>query len=332
MPTSNDNSTRLAYRKNCQRVIFFMSNKESRSINEQIALLKGRGMKIDDELEAYHLLSHVSYYRLKGYWWDMQSDKEIHLFRNNADFKEVITRYKYDKELRILLFGAIETIEVALRTKLIYHLSQSYSGQFYTQPSLFEDKAIFHEQIATLKSEFLRSNKPFVKEFKTKYGVWNGRICTDLKENPDSWILFELASFGTLSKIYKNLYHQLPEKARIANDFGLNLHSELSSWLEAITYLRNLVAHHSRLFGRTMVKKPMLPSNPRGLWHTTPIDELTRKKPYAIIVSLLYMCNALGEGGQFKHKVIAFIKSYPCILASKLGFPYDWEKEPIWEY
>ena len=58
-----------------------MSNKESRSINEQIALLKGRGMKIDDELEAYHLLSHVSYYRLKGYWWDMQSDKEIHLLR-----------------------------------------------------------------------------------------------------------------------------------------------------------------------------------------------------------------------------------------------------------
>lgn len=72
-----------------------MSNKESRSINEQIALLKRRGMRIDDELEAYHLLSHVSYYRLKG----------------------------YDKELRILLFGAIETIEVALRTKLIYHLS-----------------------------------------------------------------------------------------------------------------------------------------------------------------------------------------------------------------
>ena len=96
-------------------------------------------MKIDYELEAYHLLSHISYYRLKGYWWDMQSDKKIHLFRNNADFKEVVTRYKYDKELRILLFGAIETIEVALRTKLIYHLSQSYRGQFYTQPFLFED-------------------------------------------------------------------------------------------------------------------------------------------------------------------------------------------------
>ena len=108
MPTSNDNSTRLAYRKNCQRVIFLCLTRNHALYNEQIALLKGRGMKTDDELEAYHLLSHVSYYRLKGYWWDMQSDKEIHLFRNNADFKEVITRYKYDKELRILLFGAID--------------------------------------------------------------------------------------------------------------------------------------------------------------------------------------------------------------------------------
>ena len=108
MPTSNDNSTRLSYRKNCQRVIFLCLTRNHALYNEQIALLKGRGMKTDDELEAYHLLSHVSYYRLKGYWWDMQSDKEIHLFRNNADFKEVITRYKYDKELRILLFGAID--------------------------------------------------------------------------------------------------------------------------------------------------------------------------------------------------------------------------------
>lgn len=307
-----------------------MSNKEARSINEQIALLKRRGMRIDDELEASHLLSHVSYYRLKGYWWDMQSDKEMHTFRNGTCFEEVISRYTYDKELRILLFGAIETIEVALRTKLIHHLSQSYGGQFYTQIALFEDRASFQEQIATLKSEFLRSSEPFVKEFKTNHGVWNGRICTDLTEAPDSWIIFELASFGTLSKIYKNLYHQLPEKACIANDFGLNLHSELSSWLEAVAYLRNIVAHHSRLWGRTMVKKPMLPSNLKGLWHSTPINEFTRRKPYVIIASLLYMCNALGEGELFKHKLLSFLKSYPSIYTAKLGFPYDWENEPIW--
>lgn len=75
-----------------------------------------------------------------------------------------------------------------------------------------------------------------------------------LPNKPDAWIIFEVATFGTLSKIYKNLNHQLPEKARIANEFGLNMHTELSSWLEAISYLRNIVAHHSRVeskYGKT---------------------------------------------------------------------------------
>lgn len=49
-----------------------------------------------------------------------------------------------------------------------------------------------------------------------------------LDEHPDAWIIFEVATFGTLSKIYKNLNHQLPEKSAIANDMGLNLHNELS--------------------------------------------------------------------------------------------------------
>lgn len=77
----NDNSTRLAYRKICRRVILFyngMANKESRSIDEQIELLKQRGMLVGDEGFAARHLAHISYYRLKGYWWDMQSDRANH--------------------------------------------------------------------------------------------------------------------------------------------------------------------------------------------------------------------------------------------------------------
>ena len=65
-----------------------------------------------------------------------------------------------------------------------------------------------------------------------------GKIVS-LTQQPDAWVIFEVATFGTLSKIYKNLNHQIPEKAKIANEFGINLHNELSSWLEAISYLRN---------------------------------------------------------------------------------------------
>ena len=65
----NDNSTRLAYRKICRRVILFyngMANKKSRSIEEQIELLKQRGMIVGDEAFAARHLAHISYYRLKG--------------------------------------------------------------------------------------------------------------------------------------------------------------------------------------------------------------------------------------------------------------------------
>ena len=215
-----------------------MANKDSRSIQEQIDLLKDRGMIIKDEEFARLHLSHISYYRLKGYWWDMQENKDLHLFKKESVFEDVISRYFFDKELRLILFDAIETIEIALRTKMIYHLSQTYGGLFYTDKKLFVNQSLHQQHIEDLMSEFMRSGEIFIKDFKHKYGVWENGKCTSLTQQPDAWVIFEVATFGTLSKIYKNISHQLPEKAKIANDFGLNIHTELSSWLEAISYLR----------------------------------------------------------------------------------------------
>jgi abortive infection bacteriophage resistance protein len=144
-------------------------------------------------------------------------------------------------------------------------------------------------------------------------------------------VIFEVATFGTLSKIYKNLCHQLPEKARIANDFGLNIHTELSSWLEAISYLRNIVAHHSRVWSRNMVKRPMDINNPKGIWLKKPLSEFAKKKPYLIITSMLYLCNAINAGDTYKKKIISLIEECPDIPIYKIGFPNHWNKEPIWQ-
>lgn len=171
--------------------------------------------------------------------------------------ERVSKRSFFDKELRLILFDAIESIEIALRTKMIYHLSQSYGGLFYADSSLFVDESLYRQHLRDLKEEFMRSGEVFAKEYKRKYGIWERGCCVALAEQPDAWIVFEVATFGTLSKMYKNLGHQLPEKSRIANDFGLNRHNELSSWLEVISYLRNIVAHHSRVWSRNMVKRPM---------------------------------------------------------------------------
>lgn len=233
-----------------------MANKPSFSISDQIALLKQRGMLFKDEASSIHFLENISYYRLKGYWWDMQTDYTLHKFKDKTYFEDIIDRYNFDRQLRLILFDALERIEISLRTQMIYHLSMSYGILWYLNPAYFEKstieinsipKTVHQYTLEELKKEFNRSQEIFVKDHRFRFP----------NEDPDSWKILEVASMGTLSKLYKNLKHQLPEKAIIAKGMGLNLHSELSSWLESITYLRNIIAHHSRMWSRNMVKKPI---------------------------------------------------------------------------
>ena len=306
-----------------------MANKEFRSIDEQIELLKDRGMLISDEQSAAYHLQHISYYRLKGYWWDMQQDKVNHIFRPGSHLEDVISRYYFDKELRLILFDAIETIEISLRTKMIYHLSQRYGGLWYRDSSLFTDQNLHASQLKELSEEFLRSGEIFAKDYRRKHYTFSEKgSSTD--EQPDAWIIFEVATFGTLSKMYKNLNHQLPQKSIIANEMGLNLHSELSGWLEAISYLRNIIAHHSRIWSRNMVKRPAQIANPRMQWLVAPLTEVQQKKPFYVITAMLYLCNAIDPTHTFKQKLLSLFHQNPNIPIYKLGFFNHWEQEPIW--
>jgi len=203
-------------------------NKVSRTIAEQIALLKSRGMLMKDEQTATFYLGHISYFRLKGYWWDMQTDRIKHIYAPNSYFEDAIARYNFDSELRLILFKAIEFIEIALRTKLIYHLSQAYGGLWYLDDSIVMDKTKHQDCLTNLQTEFARTGESFAKDFRIRYP----------NNNPDAWLMFEVVTFGTLSKIYNNLKHQLPQKSIIANEFGLNSTNDLSSWLAAISFLR----------------------------------------------------------------------------------------------
>lgn len=108
-----------------------MANKVPYSIADQISLLKQRGMLFKDEKSAHHFLENISYYRLKGYWWDMQSDYNLHILKPNTAFEDILNIYNFDRQLRLILFDAIERIEIALRTKLIHHLSMSHGGLWY---------------------------------------------------------------------------------------------------------------------------------------------------------------------------------------------------------
>jgi abortive infection bacteriophage resistance protein len=106
-------------------------SKVPQTIQDQIALLQSRNMSFRAVNDAPHFLATISYYRLKGYWWEMQDDKINHHFRNGSFFEDVVDLYNFDRHFRLIIFNAIERIEIALRTKLIYHLSISYGPEWY---------------------------------------------------------------------------------------------------------------------------------------------------------------------------------------------------------
>ena len=125
------------------RVFSFITNliimpKPARTLLDQITLLQSRNMSFRQIADAPHFLSNISYYRLKGYWWEMQDDRVNHHFVNGSFFEDVIDLYNFDRHFRLIIFNAIERLEISLRTKLIYHLSLQYGCEWYLNPSLFE--------------------------------------------------------------------------------------------------------------------------------------------------------------------------------------------------
>lgn len=97
-----------------------MFDKKAFTLTQQVEQLQERGLEIKRPRIAEKYLINISYYRLGEYWYVMQSDKEKHIFKPNSNFEDVITLYNFDADLRLLLFGVIEKIEISLRTKLIY--------------------------------------------------------------------------------------------------------------------------------------------------------------------------------------------------------------------
>ncbi|MCD8202095.1 MAG: Abi family protein, partial [Prevotella sp.] len=122
-----------------------MSNQPLSTIEKQILLLRHRGMIFPDDHEAKEWLSRISYFRLKYYWRDLLDSETDDYFIEGISFNDVIQRYNFDHQLRLILFDAIEIVEVALRSKIINHMSQADShGLWYLDYSLFENKN-FHE-------------------------------------------------------------------------------------------------------------------------------------------------------------------------------------------
>lgn len=286
-------------------------------------------MSFPDIGAAIELFSRVSYSRLKYYWRDLIDEDTDSEFQDGASFHTVVERYTFDHKLRVALFDAIETVEVALRAKIIDHMSRAAgNGLWYLDSLLFEDEQRHRDFVLDLKYEFERSTEPFAKNYISEHPDWD---CESLSgDNPDAWLIIEVATFGTLSKMYKNLKSQLPQRSAIANDFGLYSAKDFTNWIEVISLMRNIVAHHSRLWNRSLGKKVTDPKRRRYAWLNGELSELQKKKPYAVACAIAYLRKAVNPQHRFVNSIKHLCSEYPNIPLGRYGFPVRWEKEPLW--
>jgi len=171
-----------------------MPGKIPLTIQDQLSLLQQRNMAFRDITVAPHFLANISYYRLKGYWWEMQIDFVNHNFKQGSVFEDVIDLYNFDRHFRLIIFNAIERIEIALRTKLIYHLSLAYGAEWYLMQSIFKDKKEHIKFLSKLLNDMCQSSEEFmVKHYQNHPDDY-----------PEAWKGLEVVTLGTLSKIFDN--------------------------------------------------------------------------------------------------------------------------------
>ena len=273
------------------------------SFSDQIKSLKDKNLEVNSDDFALEKLSSISFYRLRAYTYPFQDNiYPSHPFIKKVSFEEIYSLYDFDSQLRKLLFNAIEKIEIALRTKIIYHFAESYGSHWQLEQKIYRDPNRFITQIQSLNDELGRSDETFIKHYFNKYSS---------PTQPPSWMSIEVASLGLLSKIYQNL-NQGKEKSAVMRFFGLKDVRDMENWMLCVCNLRNICAHHGRVWNRRLTSLPRLPYNAvRPFLTKSEISIIFPNKLYAVLCCIYYMLKQIDSSTDFKSQLVTLIKSCP---------------------
>ncbi len=165
---------------------------------EQIVqILKTRGMLIENEQKAENYLMNIGYHRLSAYIYPFyKSPKSDLKLKDGTTFKQVLTLYRLDKKLRILLFNEIEKIEVAIRSILANIGCQELNDKYWiTKPEYFANADKFNQTLGVIEKELASSKENYIEDFRRNY----------VESYPPAWMITEVLSFGNLNYTYSNI-------------------------------------------------------------------------------------------------------------------------------
>lgn len=280
------------------------------SFVSQVNRLKERGLVISSDADAEKFLERVNYYRLAGYLLPFEANHADHTLRPGTCLDDVIQLYNFDEGLRVLVFEAISHLEIAMRTAWAHELSRVGGPHAHLSADHAKSPRLFYDNLHALARECSRLNKePYIKHFESKYREYL----------PPVWAACEAMSFGLLSKSFGNLANAKLRKA-IAAHFGVP-HDVLESWLQHLNIVRNVCAHHSRLWNRDFTVTPMKPkSRPRDLpskWNGS------SRGLFNALLILRYYMDSSAPTGTWTTRLNNLLSTQPKGRLDAMGFPTD---------
>jgi len=294
-------------------------NKPAVSIPDQILKLKSRGLRFKDEAKAVSYLSNISYYRLRAYTFPFQDNNHPnHPFKSAISFEDIISLYVFDRQFRLFVLDAIEKIEISIRTQIVYQWAMSHGSHWYLDPTLFIDLNRHTTEISRLQQEVSRSAETFIAHYKSKYTT---------PPEPPCWMSLEVSSFGLLSLLFKNLKLG-NEKKMLVSYYGLKDVRILENWMHSFSNIRNICAHHGRLWNRRLTAHIKLPTNPKNLFIRN--NNIIPYKIYASLCCMKYMIDIISPGNTFHIRLKELMRNCPLAQEKEMGFPTNWEQDAFW--
>lgn len=286
------------------------------TITDQVQLLVSRGMIGDPGLIAERL-SVVGYYRLTAYWHPFRNPDRT--FIPGTSFDLVWNRYVFDRHLRLIVMDAIERVEVTIRAQLslshsLAHGPFAYALDSASLPGLLSwQRQRFDQEI---QREFESSKETFVEHFRNTYG--------DEHQYLPVWMATEVMSFGCMLTFFRGCHSDV--QRLVAAPLGVH-HNVLESWLLALNVVRNICAHHGRLWNRVLGVRPKIPAKD-PTWHT-PVP-IGNDRVFAVLTLCKYCLDRLAPQSRWPDRLFELLRRFPEPPRHEMGFPAHWETCPIW--
>lgn len=282
-------------------------------------ILKSRGMLMDNDQKVENYLMNIGYHRLTAYIFPFyRIPKSDRVLKEGISFRQILTLYRFDKKLRILLFNEIEKIEVAIRSVLANIGCQELGDKYWiTKSEYFANPDKFNQTLAIIEKELVSSKEDYIEDFRQNY----------IEDYPPAWMITEVLSFGNLNYIYSNIASNKLMK-RIAGYFGLKP-QVFTSWLTVLANLRNMCCHHARVWNRDFMLNPAEPRKTTYAWIDA--SNVDKKRIYYRLCIIRYFLASASPNNNFNEKLSVLLNEFPSIDIAAMGFSPNWRSEDLWK-